>query len=136
VGIPVPVLVRFGLIVGTVLLLIGFWPLLWGAVKWLLKRWFFRTLLVLAGLACLACAVWAPAWLARPYALWMRIGDRLGGWNARLLMGILFYGIFTPLGAVLRLIGYDPLRVRPEPDTRSFLHHRQARPGSHMDHQF
>ena len=43
------------------------------------------------------------------YALWMKFAYGLAWVNTRLLLGLFFYGIITPVGLVMRLLGKDPL---------------------------
>ena len=36
------------------------------------------------------------------------------GWVvSHLLLGAIFYGLFTPIGLILRMTGHDPLQLRP-----------------------
>ncbi len=43
------------------------------------------------------------------------------GWLvSRLLLGVLFYGMFTPLGLLFRLLGRDALARRARPDASSY----------------
>lgn len=43
---------------------------------------------------------------------WMKFAAALGYVNSRVLLAILFYGVFTPLGLMLRLSAWDPLNRR------------------------
>lgn len=43
------------------------------------------------------------------YVLWMRFAMVLAWVNTRLILGIFFYGILTPVGFILKLQGKDPL---------------------------
>jgi len=61
--------------------------------------------LVLLGLA-------APRWAVPFHNAWMRLAAILGWINSRILLGLMYYVVFTPLGFVLRLAGRDPLRRR------------------------
>jgi hypothetical protein len=61
--------------------------------------------LVLAGLAL-------PRVARRFHILWMTLAMALGYVNSRILLGLMFYGIFTPYGIISRLVGRDPLRRR------------------------
>ena len=119
----------FGLIVGGIFALIGVWPALWRGQP--PRLWS-----LLLGGALLALALVWPRSLAQVYRLWMAVGEVLGWINTRLILGILFYGIFTPIGLFMRLRGQDPMRrtLTPEVDTYRVL--RQPRPASHMQHQF
>ena len=50
-----------------------------------------------------------PALLKPVYILWMRIAFVLGWINTRLILSILFYLLFTPIGLIMRLFRADPL---------------------------
>src|SRR4029077_2330145 len=43
---------------------------------------------------------------------WMGVAGVLGYVNSRILLTVLFYGVFTPYGVISRLIGRDVLRRR------------------------
>jgi hypothetical protein len=47
----------------------------------------------------------------------MRFAAVLGAINTRILLTVVFYGIFTPFGVWRRLTGRDPLerRIKPQP---------------------
>ena len=109
---PVPdrkTLVTFGLLVGSLI------AVLFGLLfPWLRGRrfpaWPWAVGAVLA-----ASAVGAPALLAPVYRAWMAVGSALGWVNTRILLGAVFYLVVTPIGAVMRLTGRDPMRRRFEP---------------------
>jgi len=44
--------------------------------------------------------------------LWMKFGILLGMIVSPILMGIIFFGIFTPIAMIMRLLGRDELRLR------------------------
>src|SRR5688572_17488247 len=48
---------------------------------------------------------------------WMGIAALLGYMNSRILLSILYYGLFTPVGLVRRLIGRDPMNRRGTPQS-------------------
>ncbi len=51
--------------------------------------------------------------IARPfYLLWMGFAFVMGNLMSYVILGLFYYLIITPLGLVLRLVGYDPLRMR------------------------
>jgi hypothetical protein len=43
---------------------------------------------------------------------WMKVAHVLGWVNTRILLGVMFYGIFTPFGVVMRLFGRNPMNRR------------------------
>lgn len=50
-----------------------------------------------------APALIAPSLLKPVYAIWMRIGLVLGFINTRIIIFVLYFGIFVPIGLVMRL---------------------------------
>ena len=44
--------------------------------------------------------------------LWMKFGILLGMIVSPILMGIIFFGIFTPIAMIMRLLGRDELSLR------------------------
>jgi hypothetical protein len=119
----------FGGIVGGIFALMGVWPAVWRGQP--LRLWSF-----LLGSALLVLALAWPGSLTQPYRLWMRVGEVLGWINTRLILGGIFYLLFTPLGLYMRLRGQDPMRRTWVPEAESYRVIRQPRPASHMQHQF
>jgi hypothetical protein len=118
----------FGLLVGTVLVLIGVWPMLFRAAS--PRSW----ALILAGLLLLP-AVFVPVVLQPVYRAWMLLGSILGWINTRIILGVIFYMVFTPVGLLMRLFGRDPLSLRSSASD-SYRVPREPRPGTHMRNQF
>lgn len=50
-----------------------------------------------------------PRLLRFPYILWMMFAAVLGWVNTRVILGIIFFGMFTPVALFFRMIGKDPL---------------------------
>jgi hypothetical protein len=46
------------------------------------------------------------------HRFWMSIALVLGYINSRIILSLLYYGVFTPVGIVRRLMGRDPLHRR------------------------
>ncbi|MBF0286377.1 MAG: sxtJ [SAR324 cluster bacterium] len=119
----------FGVIVGTVFLAISLWPLTKEQEP---RLW----LTGIAGFLLLAAVVW-PNILAPIHYVWIKIGDGLGWINSRIILGIIFYTIFTPTGLIMRLFGKDPLHKKPDPDKESYWSIREQRdPQESMKYQF
>lgn len=51
--------------------------------------------------------------LALPNRMWMQLGLILGRIVSPIVLGILFFGILTPVSMLTRLIGRDELRLKP-----------------------
>jgi hypothetical protein len=59
-----------------------------------------------------------PTWLGPVFVTWMIIAFPIGWIISHLILLLIFYGCFLPLGLILRLWRYDPLRLkRPEHST-------------------
>jgi hypothetical protein len=120
---------NFGLIVGGIFLVIGMWPLVWRGEG--MRLWALGLGAVLAPLGLLLPAVLLPV-----FKVWMKIGHVLGWINTRIILGILFYGLITPMGVVMRLFGWDAMRRVLVRDAQTYRVVRQPRPKSHMTRQF
>ena len=92
----------FGLVIGTVLLVIAIWPL-WGGGG---LRWW---LAAIAGVVAAVAIVW-PRVLTPFNAIWTKFGFLLSRLTNPLVMGAMYYGVLTPAGLLMRLIGKDPMR--------------------------
>jgi hypothetical protein len=119
----------FGCMVGGIFALMGLWPAVWRGQP--LRLWS----LILGGLLMVLGLAW-PRSLTHVYRLWMRVGEVLGWINTRLILGAIFYLLFTPLGLYMRLRGQDPMRRTLAPEAESYRVERQSRPAAHMRHQF
>lgn len=102
----------FGFVFAVVFAIIGAWPLLAsGGPRW----WAFGIAAAFA-----AVAVVMPSLLAGLNRLWMKFGLLLAKVVSPIALGILFYLVFTPIGLVMRLAGKDPLRLKAEPEAKSY----------------
>jgi hypothetical protein len=110
---------RFGVVVGGIFAVIAIFPLLFRGDK--PRGW---AALIAGALIMLGLAV--PRALRLAYRLWMRAGHLLGWFNTRLLLGVVYFLVMTPMGMVMRLVGRDPLdrRLRDRP---SYWVERQRR---------
>ena len=81
-----------------------------------LSRWHGRTLVsavaATAGAALVVLALLAPASLRTLNAGWTRLAHGMAWINTRIVLSVVFLLILTPLGLLLRLGGWDPLRRR------------------------
>jgi hypothetical protein len=120
---------QFGLMIGGIFLLIGVWPFVWRqeAVRiWAVVP---GSLLAMAGLVM-------PGILKHIYQGWMWVGHVMGWVNTRIILGVLFYGIVTPMGLIMKMTGRDPMRRSYEPNALTYRVIRQPRPASHLKNMF
>jgi Saxitoxin biosynthesis operon protein SxtJ len=97
---------EFGLIVGGVFVLLGGWWLYRG--KFITAAYVtlpLGTLLILLGL------LW-PRALVLPNRAWMLLAEGLSFVTTRIILGLVFFLVITPIGVVKRLSGWDPLSRR------------------------
>ncbi len=79
-----------------------------------------------------------PSLLAPLNKLWFLFGLLLHKVMTPLIMGILFYGLITPVGLLMRLAGKDPMRLNSEAEATTYWIEREpAGAGSdQMKNQF
>lgn len=120
---------QFGLMVGGVFLLIGLWPFVW-------RQESVRIWAVVPGSILAVAGLTMPGVLKHVYQGWMWVGHMMGWVNTRIILGVLFYGVVTPMGLIMKLAGRDPMRRGYEPDAQTYRVIRQPRPASHMKNMF
>jgi Saxitoxin biosynthesis operon protein SxtJ len=120
---------HFGLLVGGIFGAMGLWPLLW-------RQQSPRAWGVALAVALIVPALVAPRVLARPYRAWMKLAEVLAWINTRILLGVVFYGVVTPIGLLMRLLKRDPMRRQLEPHGDSYRVRCAPRPATHMLRQF
>ena len=104
---------KFGIITGVI------FAVLFG----LLFPWFLdRSSPYWPWIVAIVLIVWAlvqPVSLNPVYKSWMKIGLVLGWINTRIILSIMFYAIFLPIGLVMRIFGVDLLKRKLE-DTNTY----------------
>ena len=119
----------FGLTVGGIFAVIGFWPIIFHYDG---PRWW---AVVVAG-CLLIPAVALPKSLFWIHRGWMAVGHVLGWINTRIILGLVFYAIVTPIGLIRRWLGKDPMGQQLRPDLDSYRVTRKPRPASHLTKQY
>jgi hypothetical protein len=102
----------FGIVFAVACAVLAAWPLasgqpvrLWAAV---------------ASLAFLATALTMPALLGPLNRLWVKLGVLMSRIVSPVVLGLMFYGVFVPMGLVFRVLGKDPLRRTLDPAAPSY----------------
>lgn len=81
-------------------------------------------------LGALAVAV-GTVGLVRPRAVrpifvgWTVLAFPIGWTVSHILMGLIYFGLFLPFGLVFRLIGRDPLALKPPPEAATYWRARR-----------
>jgi hypothetical protein len=102
----------FGLVFTAFFAIVAVLPMLRGEPP---RLWAFAA----AG-AFLLLALAVPRALAPLNRLWLRFGDLLHRIVSPIALAILFYGVVTPTGLLMRLFGKDPLRLRFDREAKSY----------------
>ncbi len=104
---------KFGLVTAGMLVLFFdiLIPLLWGIA---LPTW----PLIAASVLILA-ALLLPRALGPVYIVWMKFANVLGWINTRIILGVIFYLIFVPVGLIVRAVS-DPMRRKSDTQANSY----------------
>jgi hypothetical protein len=114
--------ILFGVFLGVIV------PIIW-SVPFPIWPWYVSGTLCLVGLIF-------PFSLNPIYYAWMTIGNVLGFINTRILMGIIFYVFFCPLGCTLRIFGNDLLSLKLDPAKKSYRSHSKIRDIKHFNNPY
>ena len=88
-------------------------------------------LIALAALTA-AVTVMRDQWLEPLNRAWMRFGALLNRIVSPVVLGLIFFAVFAPVGIVMRLAGRDAMSRRFEPGRRSYWVPREP-PGPRED---
>ena len=119
----------FGLMVGGIFVAIGFWPLIRHGEG--IRIW-----AVVLGSVLVVLGLLLPSRLGPIYKTWMAVGNVLGWINTRIILGIIYYGLVTPMGLVMRVWRKDSMRRQYDETVNTYRVLRRPRPASHMLRQF
>ena len=118
---------KFGLTVGTVLLLVGIVLYLTGKSS--------SVVFGGAGVLLILFGLILPNILKPLNKIWMILAVILGWFMSRLILFILFYIVITPIGFFLRIAGKDFLNLRTDKNSDSFWENREKRVKEKIDYE-
>jgi len=95
----------------------------------------FYTLSTIGGIFLIVTIINADALLPLN-KLWMKFGILLGMIISPIIMGIIFFGIFTPIAILMRLTGRDELRLRFIRKKSHWIHRRKIKEFDTFKKQF
>ncbi len=84
-------------------------------------------------------SVWGllwPAGLKPVYQLWMRFGLIMGVISSHIVLGVMFFVLFMPMGIIMRLLGKDPLQKTLDTQADSYRKLRQPYNPKSMERPF
>jgi hypothetical protein len=61
-----------------------------------------------------------PEWMRWIYVGWMILAFPIGWTISQVMLAVMFYGLFVPIGVMFRLFGRDPLHRARRPELKSY----------------
>jgi hypothetical protein len=121
---------KFGLVTGAIV------AVLFGLLlPWLFERGLPLWPWYIAG-TLWALALVIPVALGPVYHVWMRFGMVLGWINTRIILGLVFYIIFTPISLLFMIFRKDPMHRRKEPNAASYRVTTKNNSREHMERPY
>jgi len=112
---------KFGLALTTLLLIIGSWKYYKGQMT---PSYMFLT----AGVISFVSAMFFQPIIKPIYIVMMKAAHILGWINSRILLGVIFYLVITPIGLIMRVFGKDIIDQKVEPDKEDYWVRREKLP--------
>ena len=120
---------KFGLAVGAVFLGLG-------ALLWWRGRVSSPPVFGAIGIALIVLGALIPAALVPVRRVWMGIAEGISKVTTPIFMGVVYFGILTPIGLGRRLFGHNPLKRPSEGDSLWIIRDGRERKPEDMEHQF
>lgn len=123
-------LAKFGLVTGAIVVaLFGF------LLPWILGHQLPYWPWYIAG-ALWGLALFLPNLLGPVYTTWMRFGIVVGWINTRIILGILFYILFTPVAFILKILRIDAMQRKPDTGMKTYRVESGKQPPDHMERPY
>jgi hypothetical protein len=81
-------------------------------------------------------ALFMPKKLDGFYRVWMKIGTTFGKVNSRIILGIVYYLVITPMALVMRLFRHDPMARTIDRNANSYRNQGAQRSKTNMEVPF
>ena len=95
------------------------------------ESWPFYLAAVLAGVALVV-----PSFLEPVYKVWMRFGAVMGAINTRIILGILFFMVFTPMALIMFVIRRDTMHRAYDSNVSTYRVKSVNRAPSHLERPY
>ena len=117
----------FGILIGIILLIIA-------GILFYKERESYE-LIILLGIAFIGLGLGMPIILKPFYSVWMYFAVVLGWLMTRLILGLLFYIVVSPIGLISRLFGKEFLELKNISFNRSYWNYKDSGRISHQDYE-
>ena len=97
---------EFGILVGIL------FPLIIGLIIPKIFGHDFRNWTIYVGSILIFFGIINPKSLKYPYKIWIGLGNILGYINSHIILGTIFFLILFPISILIKVIGYDPLKLK------------------------
>lgn len=118
---------KFGITLAVLFTFLALWPTIFSRPP--------RSILLWLGSGLAVTAIAVPVALHWPRIVWMAITTRIAKVVSFVLLGVIFYGVVTPVALLFRLIGRDALHRRLDAGAATYWIARGSAPGN-MRQQF
>ena len=115
----------FGLVFFVIFIIIALWPLLNDGN---IRIWSIIVSIIFLILGLLNSKILTPF-----NKLWMRLGALLGIIVSPIVMGVVYFGIITPIGLIMKLFGKDVLNLKLDKNKKTYWTLKKKIPSKMMD---
>ena len=109
--------------------------LIWSAILSVL--WLFENVNIFLYIAILFLVVGLlkPTLITDFYKIWIKFGEFMGGIMSKVILFVLYFGLFMPISFILKILGKDLLNKKLDRSKESYWAERETQPQS-MKNQF
>lgn len=83
--------------------------------------------------------IWAlvlPQSLAVVYGPWMKFGHVIGTFNTKVILGLVFFTVFTPVSFLLKMLGKDMMKRKIDRSALSYWQDCEKQTKEHMERSY
>ena len=117
----------FGIVFFVIFIIVALWPLLKDEN---IRVWSLIVSIIFLTLGLLNSKILTPL-----NKLWMRLGILLGAIVSPIVMGVVYFGVITPIGLIMKLFGKDVLNLKIDTNKNTYWTSKKKIP-SKMKDQF